>query len=65
MDGKTSITVNAILSVSDETARRCMTFLEIWMDDNPDKNIVCDTVPLLDGRVARRLKIRTLKKQEE
>lgn len=63
MNGEVSISVTAILSVSDETARRCMTLLEMWMDDNPDKNIVCDLVPCTD-MVRHRLRIQTLGKME-
>ena len=37
-----TVEVAAKLTVSDETAKRCMALLEMWMDDNPDKNIVCD-----------------------
>ena len=40
--------VTAKLTVSDETANRCMTLREMWMDDNPDKTIVCDFVPCKD-----------------
>lgn len=39
-----TVEVTAKLTVSDETAKRCMVLLEMWMDDNPDKNIVCDLV---------------------
>ena len=41
-----SVTVNAKVSVPDETAERCMRLLEMWMDDNPDKTIICER---LDG----------------
>lgn len=43
-----TVGVTAKLTVSDETAKRCMTLLEMWMDDNPDRNIVCDLVPCRD-----------------
>ena len=42
MTNKFSVELTAELTVSDETARRCMVLLEMWMEDNPDKNIVCD-----------------------
>ena len=34
-----SITINCSVTVSDETAERCLKLLEIWQDDNPDKYI--------------------------
>lgn len=37
-----TVDVTAKLTVSDEAAKRCMALLEMWMDDNPDRNIVCD-----------------------
>ena len=37
-----SVTVNAKVSVPNETAERCMRLLEMWMDDNPDKTIICE-----------------------
>ncbi len=43
-----TVEVTAKLTVSDETAKRCMTLLEMWMDDNPERSIVCDLVPCQD-----------------
>lgn len=43
-----TVEVSAKLTVSDETANRCMSLLEMWLDDNPDKTIVCDIVPCND-----------------
>lgn len=40
-------TINSRVVVSDETADRCLRLLEIWMDDNPDKQII---VERSDGR---------------
>ena len=34
-----TVTVNANLTVSDETAERCLRLLEMWQNDNPDKRI--------------------------
>ena len=34
-----TVTVNANLTVSDETAQRCIRLLEMWQADNPDKKI--------------------------
>lgn len=44
-----TVDVTAKLTVSDETAKRCMALLEMWMDDNPDRSIVCDRVTYDDG----------------
>lgn len=59
-----TIEVAAKLTVSDETAKRCMALLEMWMDDNPDKNIVCDIVPCKDMKL-RRLRIERLRQEVE
>ena len=56
------ITVKISVSVPDEMAKRCMSILEMWMDDNPDKNVVCDLVPCKDA-VKHRLRIETLKRE--
>ena len=42
-----TIEINANLKISDETAERCMRLLEMWMDDNPGRTIICDNI---DGR---------------
>lgn len=34
-----TVTVNANLTVSDETAQRCLRLLEMWQSDNPDRKI--------------------------
>lgn len=57
-----TVEVAAKLTVSDETAKRCMALLEMWMDDNPDKNIVCDLVPCKDMK-RRRLRIEHLRQE--
>lgn len=59
-----TVEVAAKLTVSDETAKRCMALLEMWMDDNPDKNIVCDIVPCKDMK-RRRLRIERLRQEVE
>lgn len=35
-----TIDVDARLTVSDETAERCLRLLEMWQDDNPGKRIL-------------------------
>jgi len=62
MRGDMTIDVKAKLAVPNETARRCMAILEMWLDDNSNKNIVCDLVPCADG-VKHRLRIETLKRE--
>lgn len=37
------IDINVNLSVSEEMAERCCRILEFYLDDNPDKRIMCDT----------------------
>ena len=37
-----TVTVNTKVVIPNETAERCMRLLEMWMDDNPDKTIICD-----------------------
>jgi len=34
-----TVTVSANLTVSDETAKRCLRLLEMWQSDNPDRKI--------------------------
>ena len=62
MNGEVTIDVNAKLTIPDKTAKRCMAILEMWMDDNPDKNVVCDLVPCKD-MTKHRLRIQTLKQE--
>lgn len=57
-----TIEVATKLTVSDETANRCMALLEMWMHDNPDKNIVCD---LSKDMKRRRLRIERLRQEVE
>ena len=45
----TEITVDVKVAIPDETICRCLRLLEMWMDDNPDKWIVVDTIPGVDG----------------
>ena len=45
----TEITVDVKVAIPDETVCRCLRVLEMWMDDNPDKRIVVDTIPGVDG----------------
>lgn len=60
----TEITVEVGVTVSDATVIRCLKILEMWMDDNPDRNIVCDLIPCIDG-IRRRLRVETLKNVED
>ena len=57
-----TVEVTAKLTVSDETAKRCMALLEMWMDDNPDKNIVCDLVPC-NGMMRHKLHIEKFRQE--
>ena len=41
----TEIAVDVKIGIPDETIRRCLRVLEMWMDDNPDKSIVVDVIP--------------------
>lgn len=60
----TEITVEVGVTVPDATVMRCLKILEMWMDDNPDRNIVCDLIPCRDG-IRRRLRVETLKNVED
>lgn len=39
MNSSIALNVSAHVSVSDETANRCLRILEMWQEDNPDKYI--------------------------
>ena len=43
------ITVDVDMTIPLETVRRCCRILEMWMDDNPDKKLVCDKVATMTG----------------
>lgn len=58
----TEITVDVNVTIPDATVIRCLKILEMWMDDNPDRNIVCDLVPYTDG-FRHKLRIETLKQE--
>jgi len=45
----TEITVDVKVKIPDETICRCLRVLEMWMDDNPDKNIVVERVEGITG----------------
>jgi hypothetical protein len=45
----TEITVDVRVNIPDETICRCLRILEMWMDDNPDKRVVIDTLLGDDG----------------
>lgn len=57
-----TVEVTTKLTVSDETVKRCMALLEMWMGDNPGKIIVCDIVPCKD-KMRRRLHIEQLRQE--
>lgn len=44
-----TIEVTAKLTVSDETARRCLKLLEMWQNDNPDKFIQGERIATTGG----------------
>ena len=44
-----TVNVGIKMTVSDEMACRCLRVLEMWQNDNPDKNIICDTIHTTDG----------------
>lgn len=45
----TEITVDVKIKIPDETICRCLRVLEMWMDDNPNKNIVVERVEGITG----------------
>ena len=46
---KLEIPIYAELTVTDETADRCLRILEMWMDDHPHETIICDLVLTQEG----------------
>lgn len=44
-----TVEITPKLSISDETARRCMTLLAMWLDDNPQRRIVMERVDTETG----------------
>ena len=44
----TEITVDVYVAIPDQTVCRCLRILEMWMDDNPDKNIIVEQVNGID-----------------
>ena len=44
-----TVEVKAKLTVSDETAKRCLRLLEMWWNDNPDAEFICDRELHIDG----------------
>lgn len=45
----TEIKVDVHVRIPDETICRCLRVLEMWMDDNPDKNIVVERIQGVDS----------------
>lgn len=50
MQSKLTIEVETKLTVSDESAERCLRILEMWQEDNPDKFIEGREVETETGR---------------
>lgn len=44
-----TVEVNAKISITDETAERCLKLLEMWSEDNPDKTIEGERVAKTGG----------------
>lgn len=42
------IAIKAKLGITDETARRCLALLEMYLDDNPGISIICERIPYVD-----------------
>ena len=49
----TSITVDVNVTIPDSTIVRCLRILEMWLDDNPDKQIIVDTIVTTTGYAHR------------
>jgi len=60
-----TIDVNARVTVSDETVERCLRIIEMWIDDNPDKTILGEKMPMADGRERTLFRINTLRKEKK
>ena len=60
MNQELSFDVSARLTVSDETAERCLRLLEMWQEDNPDKIVVVDCDAMSDGSNRVRMSIKPL-----
>lgn len=50
MQNKLTVEVETKLTVSDESAERCLKILEMWQEDNPDKFIEGREVETETGR---------------
>ena len=48
--GKITVNVDTRITVSDESAERCLRILEMWQEDNPDKYIEGREVETETGR---------------
>ena len=44
-----SVDVDVNLSVTDKTVDRCLRILEMWLEDNPQYEIVGEWLPLVSG----------------
>ena len=55
------VTVGVRVAIPDETVERCMRILEMWMDDHPDCNIVCEQ---LDAGDHLKHKIKIIRRED-
>lgn len=44
MASANEIIVPVKVKIPDDTILRCIRLLEMWMDDNPDRHIICNRV---------------------
>ena len=58
----TKITVDLNVTIPDETIYRCLRILEMWMDDNPSRDIIVEKVYTTEGI---RHKVRISKNTED
>ena len=49
MASAVNVTVDVKVSIPDETVCRCLRVLEMWMDDNPERNLVVHRERYDDG----------------
>lgn len=49
MASAVNVTVDVKISIPDETVCRCLRVLEMWMDDNPERNLVVHRERYDDG----------------
>lgn len=49
MASAVNVTIDVNISIPDETVLRCLRVLEMWMDDNPERNLVVHRERCDDG----------------